>query len=83
MMRQCIRTGYHWRLRPFINNEEHFVGEMMGSWDRCRSFLDICRIKVGGVSMFYYQATLVTWFYGLDLVRFENKSYGGRRLEIV
>ena len=82
MMKQCIQSGYRWSICVSINNEEEFLDEMSKNWDHCQSFLDICRVKVRGLSVFYYQATLATWFYGLDLVSFENKGYTGRCLEI-
>ena len=81
-MLQCIRTGYHWGGRRFIDNEEQFVLEMMGKWDSCPSYREIWGIEVEGVSVFYYNATLTPWFYGIDLVRFVNPPYAGRRLEI-
>lgn len=37
----------------------------------------------GGVTVFYYTSTLATWFFGLNLVRFEHTTGGGQSLEII
>jgi hypothetical protein len=54
----------------------------MDEADIRNSFSEIWNVKFGDVSLFYYNATLVTWFQGLDLVMFEYPSRGGRRLRI-
>jgi len=82
-MERCIRTGYHWGGHSFLDNEERIVLEMMGKWNSCRTFQDILQVNVRGVSVFYYNATLATWFYGIDVVRFINTPHAGRCLEII
>jgi len=82
-MGQCIRTGHHWRHIRLIADEENVVLEMMRKWDSCHCFLEMLCVVVGNVSVFYYNATLANWAFGLHLVRFENKPRAGRCLEII
>lgn len=66
-----------------INYEEQIVSEMMKVSDQRISFDDIWKISVDDVSLFQYNSTLATWFFGLNLVRFEHRSKRGRCLEII
>jgi len=83
-MLTCVRTNSgHWRKTAFIENEEEVVGLMMRKWDSCKSLSEMLRVRVGKVSVFDYQATLATWFFGLHLVYVKTKPNGARYLEIL
>jgi hypothetical protein len=79
-LHQYNLSGHHWNNYDIIHGEEEVTGELMRNSHHCTSFNDIWTVAVGEVSLFYYNATLVTWFFGLNLVRFVHK--GGRSLEI-
>lgn len=82
-LHQCIRKGYHWRRSAIIVGEEEIISRMMEISDQRSSFNDIWTVTVEDVSVFYYNTTLATWFFGLNLVRFEHKPKRGRSLEII
>lgn len=82
-LQQCIRNSPDWPCSTLIHNEEHIVSEIMNASDDLISFDDIWKVTVDNVSVFQYSNTLATWFYGLNLVRFEYRSKRGRSLEII
>lgn len=82
-MHHCIETGYNWPGLKTIVGEEEIVYHFMDNADKCNSFNDIWSVTDGKVSVFHYTATLATWFFGLNLVRFEYTPNGGRSLEII
>lgn len=53
--------------------------------DRRSSIRDIWTLVAGGVTVFHYNVTLATWFFGLNLVRFDNtegrSEFTNRRIE--
>ena len=65
-----------------MEHEEEIVSQMMDISHQRFSFDDIWGISVDNVSLFQYNSTLATWFFGLMLVRFEHKPDRGRSLEI-
>ena len=79
---KCIRRGVHAPHCATIVGEEEIFHRLIQEASRCK-FDDFWRIKVGDVSLFYYNATLLTWFSGLNLVRFEYTPRAGRRLCII
>lgn len=82
-MIRSVSTSRHWGMSSIFPSEEDVIRELMEKWDSCRSFPDLWRVSAGGVSVFYYNSSLVTWFYGLNLVRFRNTQYAGKILEII
>ena len=82
-LQRHILSGYHWHNYQIIQNEDKVVNELMRKADHRASVEDIWRLDVGGVSLFHYNATLATWFFGLNLVRFEHTPNGGRNLVII
>lgn len=82
-LQQCIRNSPDWPGSTLIQNEEHIVWEMINASDDLISFDDIWKVAVDNVSVFQYNNTLATWFFGLNLVRFEYTSKRGRSLEII
>jgi hypothetical protein len=82
-LHQCIRSGNNWRKPSPIEGEEEILWEMMEVSDRRNSFNEIWTLTARDVSVFYYNLTLATWFFGLNLVRFEFKERCGRSLEII
>ena len=62
--------------------EEEIILKLMESSDRHSSFNDIWTVRAGDMSLFRYNATLVPWFFGLNLVRFEHTA-SGPVLEII
>lgn len=79
----CIRSGYHWRRRAFIPGEEEIIEKLMEKSHSLDSFANLWAVAADGVSLFYYNATLATWFYGLNLVRFRCTTDSGRYMEII
>lgn len=55
----------------------------MGMVDQRGSSDDIWTVILGNVSFVYYHASLVPWFFGMDLVRFDYESTCGLRLRII
>jgi hypothetical protein len=79
-MNQYISSGIHWRRCALITNEKEIVRNLMENPASQHSFTVPWTATAGDVSLFYYNATLATWFFGLNLVRFAN---GSRNLKII
>jgi hypothetical protein len=82
-LRRCIQGGSH---RPHCENvvgEEQVIWTLMDEADSRSSNDDIWKIAAGDLSVFYYNATLATWFFGLNLVWFNHTPNGGHRLDIL
>jgi hypothetical protein len=80
------------KLHPYITNDRHsqenvsiagegIIEEFLQKAGTVNSFSDIWTVEAKGVSLFYYNATLAPWFFGLNLVKFDNKRF--RTLEII
>jgi len=82
-LQQCILSGIHWHHIQIIQDEAELISEMLRKADRCTSIRDIWGIAVGEVSLFSYTATLPTWFFDLNLVRFQHTPTGGKKLVII
>jgi hypothetical protein len=82
-LKQCIQSGFDSPHHGPIDDEEEIIQKMMEESTRCTSFNDIWTVKVGDVSLYYYNATFLTWFSGLNVVRFECTSGTDRRLRII
>jgi hypothetical protein len=65
-----------------MEREEEIVFQMLDISHQRISFDNIWDIRVDNISLFQYNGTLATWFFGLMLVRFEHKPDRGRSLEI-
>jgi len=82
-LQQCILSGIHWHNIQIIQDEAELISEMLRKADHCTSIRNILGIAVGEVSLFSYSATLATWFFDLNLVRFEHTLSGGKKLVII
>jgi len=82
-LHHCIRAARQLSPCEVIEDEENVVWEIMEQSDRRSSIRDIWTLVAGGVTVFHYNVTLATWFFGLNLVRFETTPRGGRSLQIV
>ena len=83
-LHDCIRSPYHWGTFAFPQEEEAaLVEELFQEADQCTSMKDIWKLGTGNHSLFYYTHFLTTWFFGLNLARFEHKPHVGRCLEII
>ena len=78
----CIDSGYHWHPYGNFNQEKLLLDEFFKQADGCSSLIDIWKVDAFNVSLFYYSSTLVTWFFGLNMVRFKYKSNIERSLMI-
>jgi hypothetical protein len=65
-----------------LGEEEELLGELFREADKCTSIKEVWRVGTANLSLFYYTNILTTWFFGLNLARFEDKPYVGRSLEI-
>ena len=79
---RCIRDGYRTTGSIVIEREDKIAFELMEISHRRNSFDDIWAVAVENISLFQYNSTLVTWFFGLNMVRFEQRPERGRSLEI-
>lgn len=78
---KCDLTGHRWNTVPVLDDHKEVLGGFLSKADKCTSVKEIWGLEAGNVSLFYYTNTLATWFFGLNLVRFEERHFG-RSLEI-
>jgi len=81
-LRNCISSRLHWRTFAVLEREEEIIDELFRQADTCISVNEIWRIGTAKASLFYYTNTLATWFFGVNLVKFEHKANTGRSLEV-
>ena len=82
-LNDCIRSPYQWGTFAFSQEEEaELINELFQEADKCTSMNEIWKLGTGNHSLFYYTHFLTTWFFGLNLARFEHKPHIGRCLEI-
>ena len=74
---------HHWRGFAIFEREEALLDDLFREADRCKSIKQIWGIEGTKASLFYYTSSLATWFFALNLVRFEDKPRIGRTLEII
>jgi hypothetical protein len=79
---QCIRSGYNAPGSTTIELEEEIVFELMEIAHQRHSLNDIWAVTAYNISLFQYNTTLATCFFGLNLVRFEHRLGRGRSLQI-
>jgi len=82
-LQRFILEDIHWHCYQIIQDEMNVVREIMRKANDRTSIRDVWGIAVGEISLFYYTATLATWFFDLNLVRFEHTEHGGKRLMII
>jgi hypothetical protein len=82
-LHQCIHGGRQMSQCEVIVGEEDIVWEFMEQSDNRSSVHDIWPLAAGEISLFNYNSTFVTWFFGLGLVWHESTPRGGRRLQII
>lgn len=80
-LHECVLSKQHWHTFQIIDEEEHIINEFMRDADSRTSIHDLWKITAGDVSLFYYNDTLATWYFGLNLVVFEHTP-NGRTLAI-
>ena len=81
---QCIDSGQDWHIDAVFKQEKIVISEFMEKADE-ETFGNVCHTATvaNGISVFQYVGTLVTWFFGLNLVRFERSANNVRRLIII
>ena len=82
-MHDCIRLGQRLPYCEIIAGEEEIIQQLMEMADQCRSSDDIWTVACGDVSLSYYHTCLVTYSFGLHLVRFDHEPTCGRILRII
>ena len=72
-LQECVSTDQNLQMDSFIVAEGDVLVEFMEKAGKTRSFNDLWTVKAKGMSIFSYNATLATWFFGLNLVKFDDQ----------
>lgn len=82
-LQRCILEDIHWHGYEIVQDEAGVVSEILRKADHRTSIREVWGVTVGDISLFYYTATLATWFLDLNLVRFEHTPTLGKTLMII